>query len=155
MQGPDARVDVPVEDPPPRLGTSWCGVAAQTFARFAVFAGVKEQQLPNPNDLRKLFTVFAEQRVTLGKLAESTVERYEHTFAEFELFLSERKISLLRDICVPLVEEFKIWRVRQDQEAEVLSRCDRRGFRCGHTAPHFCVCSKKRVGSQESGPDGG
>ena len=83
----------------------------KTFVRFADFAGVKEKPLPTWSDLRKLFTVFAQQRVKLGKLAESTVERYEHTFTEFELFLSERKISLLSEISVPLVEEFKIWRV--------------------------------------------
>jgi integrase len=85
----------------------------ETFARFAVFVGVKEQPLPTWSDLRKLFTIFAEQRVKLGKLADSTVERYEHTFTEFELFLSERKISLLSDIGVPLVEEFKIWRIER------------------------------------------
>jgi integrase len=84
-----------------------------TFTRFAVFAGVKEQPLPTWSDLRKLFTVFAAQRVKLGKLAESTVERYEHTFTEFDLFLSERKTSFLREISVPLVEEFKIWRIER------------------------------------------
>jgi len=83
----------------------------RTFRRFAAFAGVKDQPLPMWSDLRRLFTVFAEQRIKLGKLAESTVERYEHTFTEFELFLSERKIRLLSDISVPLVEEFKIWRI--------------------------------------------
>jgi len=85
----------------------------ETFARFALFVGVKEQPLPTWSDLRKLFTIFAEQRVKFEKLAESTVERYEHTFTEFELFLSERKISLLSDIGVPLVEEFKIWRIER------------------------------------------
>ena len=83
----------------------------QDFSRFAAFAGVKDQPLPMWSDLLKLFTVFAEQRVKIGKLAESTVERYEHTFREFELFLSERKTGLLRDITVPLVEEFKVWRI--------------------------------------------
>ena len=51
----------------------------ETFGRFAAFAGVREQPLPMWSDLRKVFTVFAEQRVKIGKLAESTVERYEHT----------------------------------------------------------------------------
>lgn len=83
----------------------------ETFTRFADFAGVKEQPLPTWSDLRKLFTVFAAQRVKLGKLAESTIARYEHTFTEFEIFLSERRTTLLRDIGVPLVEEFKIWRI--------------------------------------------
>lgn len=74
---------------------------------------MKEQPLPTWSDLRKLFAVYAAQRVKLGKLAESTVERYEHTFSEFELFLSERNTSLLSDIGVPLVEEFKIWRIER------------------------------------------
>lgn len=85
----------------------------ETFDRFAEFAGVKEQPLPMWADLRTLFSVFAAQRVKIGKLAESTVERYEHTFREFELFLSERKTGLLRDITLPLVEEFKVWRVER------------------------------------------
>jgi hypothetical protein len=83
----------------------------ETFARFAAFAGVKEQPLPTWSDLHSSFAVFAEQRVKIGKLAQSTLERYEHTLREFELFLSERTASFLRDICLPLVEEFKIWRI--------------------------------------------
>jgi len=62
---------------------------------------------------------------------------------------------LLRDISVPLVEEFKIWRIDKDQKAEALSGCDRRGFGCGYTASHFRVGSKKRVDSKEPGSDGG
>lgn len=85
----------------------------EIFDRFAEFAGVKEQPLPMWADLRKLFSVFTAQRVKVGKFAESTVERYEHTFREFELFLSERKTGLLRDITVPFVEEFKVWRVER------------------------------------------
>ena len=54
-------------------------------------------------NLRTLFTTFMGQRVKIGKLAESAVERYEHTLREFELFLSERNTRLLRDIGVPLV----------------------------------------------------
>ncbi len=85
----------------------------ETFDRFAAFVGVKEQPLPMWSDLRKLFSVFTGQRIKIGKLAESTVERYEHTFREFELFLTERRTSLLRDISLPLVEEFKVWRIER------------------------------------------
>lgn len=63
----------------------------RTFRRFAAFAGVKDQPLPMWSDLRKLFTVFAEQRIKLGKLAESTVERYDHTFQEFDLSCPSKK----------------------------------------------------------------
>ena len=71
------------------------------------------------DDLRKLSKLFAGQRVKIGKLAESTVERYEHTFSEFETFLDGKKIRLLRDITVPLVEEFKVWRVERNPNCGV------------------------------------
>lgn len=79
----------------------------ETFDRFAAFAGVREQPLPMWADLRKLFSVFTEQCIKIGKLAESTVERYEHTFREFECFLSERKTSMLRDISCRLWKSSK------------------------------------------------
>ncbi len=82
-----------------------------TFTRFAEFAGVKEQQHPTWSQLRASYEVYANQRIKIGKLAESTVERYEHTFHEFELFLAEQNASLLRDIGMPMVESFKVWRI--------------------------------------------
>lgn len=84
-----------------------------TFHRFAVFAHVADQPRPLWANLRRVFDAFADQRVRIGKLAVSTVERYNHTFSEFETFLSERNVSLLQDISFPLVEEFKVWRVER------------------------------------------
>jgi integrase len=52
-----------------------------------------------------------QQRMALGKLQFSTVERYRHTLAEFTLFLSEREVSTLKEITRPLVETFKVWRL--------------------------------------------
>jgi hypothetical protein len=46
----------------------------ETFDRFAEFAGVKEQPLPMWVDLRRLFSVFAEQRVKLGRISSFTRE---------------------------------------------------------------------------------
>lgn len=65
----------------------------ETFRRFAAFAGVKDQPLPMWSDLRKLFAVFAEQRVKIGKLAESTVEDMStHSVSSESSCLSERLI---------------------------------------------------------------
>src|SRR4029077_15156265 len=59
------------------------------------------------------FSVFREQRVRLGKLAQSTSYRYEVTIREFGAFLEAEKITLLRDISKPVVERFKVWRVER------------------------------------------
>ena len=51
-----------------------------------------------------------EQRRMIGKLAQSTINRYEITLREFEVFLAEKGVSLLPDITRSLVESFKTWR---------------------------------------------
>jgi integrase len=51
--------------------------------------------------------------VKIGKLAQNTVERYNHTLKEFEFFLTEQRIGVLRDIRKPLVESFKVWRIER------------------------------------------
>jgi len=83
----------------------------ETFERFSNFAGVQRRTPPTWDDLRKAFDTFAEQRIRIGKLAESTLERYTQTFEKFDDFLVRKKITLLRDITVPLVEEFKVCRM--------------------------------------------
>ena len=51
------------------------------------------------------------QRVKLGNLSPSTVDRYNHTLQEFEIFLAEQGMNVLRDIRKPFVESFKVWRI--------------------------------------------
>ena len=85
----------------------------RTYKRFADYAGVKPKQLHTWEDLKAGFSVLREQRVRLGKLAQSTSDRYEVTIREFGEFLAAEKITLLRDITRPLVERFKIWRVER------------------------------------------
>ncbi len=82
-----------------------------TFARFATFAGVKEEQLPAWVQLRESFEVFMDQRTAIDKLRRSTVERYGHTVREFDRFLEEQNVRLLQDVSIPLVERFKVWRI--------------------------------------------
>jgi integrase len=83
----------------------------RTYKSFSDYAGVKPKQLPTWEDLAVGFSVFREQRVKLGKLAQSTSDRYEVTIREFGEFLAAEKTTLLQDINKPLVERFKVWRV--------------------------------------------
>jgi site-specific recombinase XerD len=85
----------------------------ETFSRFARVAGVKEGRFPSWEDLRNAFRVFAQQRVKLGRLAPSTVRRYEHALSEFDAFLAERDIAWLHDISLSLVDDFKFWRMQR------------------------------------------
>ena len=85
----------------------------RTYNSFADHAGVKHKQLPTWEDLKTGFSVFREQRVMLGKLAQSTSNRYEVTIREFGEFLATEKITLLHDISKPVVERFKVWRVER------------------------------------------
>jgi integrase len=83
----------------------------RTYKNFSDYAGVKPKQLPTWEDLKTGFSVFREQRVKLGKLAQSTSDRYEGTIREFGDFLAAENVTLLEDINRPLVERFKVWRV--------------------------------------------
>jgi integrase len=85
----------------------------RTYKSFADHAGVKPKQLPTWDDLKTCFSVFREQRVRLGKLAQSTSDRYEVTIREFGEFLATEKIIMLHDINKPVVERFKVWRVER------------------------------------------
>jgi integrase len=85
----------------------------RTYKVFADYAGVEAKQQPTWDDLKTSFSVFREQRVKLGKLAQSTSYRYEVTIREFGEFLATAKITLLHDINKPVVERFKVWRVER------------------------------------------
>jgi integrase len=93
-----------------------------TFLRFASLVGATEKQLPTWKDLLETFKAHMAQRVKLGKLSQNTVDRYNHTLKEFELFLAEQRVSVLRDIRKPFVESFKVWRIER-----IMSRKHSRG----------------------------
>ena len=87
-----------------------------TFVRFANVVGVKEKLEPTWNELRESFTAHQNQRIRIGKLSQSTVDRYTGTIREFEIYLAEQDISLLRDITKPQIESFKVWRLERIQK---------------------------------------
>ena len=86
---------------------------ADTYQRFAAFGGVKERNIPTWPELKAAFDVFTKQRIAIGKLSQSTADRYQHTLNEFNTFLAEQRISLLPDISKALVEKFKVWRTER------------------------------------------
>jgi integrase len=71
---------------------------------------VTEKHDPSWIELKAAFETHMDQRKAVGKLQDSTVERYKITLREFERFLNEEKITLLRQVTKPLVEKFKVWR---------------------------------------------
>lgn len=83
----------------------------RTFLRFASLVGATETRLPTWKDLLETFKAHMAQRVKLGSLSPNTVDRYNHTLTEFEIFLVEQAVSALRDIRKPFVESFKVWRI--------------------------------------------
>jgi integrase len=85
----------------------------ETFSRFADYACVKLRQLPTWEDLKAAFNIHREQRIKLGKFAQSSFDRYESTIREFSTFLSVQNVALLQDIDRALVERFKVWRVER------------------------------------------
>ena len=63
------------------------------------------------DDLQAGFRAEMQRRITLGKLAESTVARYEHTVSEFDTFTRESGISELAQMNRAYIEQFKMWRM--------------------------------------------
>lgn len=97
-----------------------------TFTRFAATVGYKppEKQRPRPTwvNLRGAFDNYMHKRIAIGKLTESTRERYFQTIKQFEFFLAEKQIVYLDEITRPLMETFKAWRVER-----IKSRKESRG----------------------------
>jgi integrase len=88
----------------------------QTFRTLAALVGYTEKQetyQPTWADLESAFSAEMQQRIVLGKLAESTRERYEQTIRAFGAFLKEGGTSELRVINRAFIEKFKVWRLER------------------------------------------
>lgn len=89
----------------------------QTFKRFADSVGYKPPEpVAEPyrmtwNDVRERFKEHMEKRMSIGKLRESTRDRYMQTLKQFEAFLTEKKIFRVEEITKSVTEGFKAWRV--------------------------------------------
>jgi integrase len=87
-------------------------------ARFQRLAQLVGWTPPEPNkpdatwaDLTGHFESHMRQRISLGKLRESTASRYRRTVDEFTLFLAAQNISALKDITLQTVANFKEYRM--------------------------------------------
>ncbi len=92
----------------PELKTS---LPHQTYSRLAQLVGVRERRAPTWRDLQEAFAAYMEQRMGIGKLQNSTRDRYGVTLREFDTYLAERRITELTDITKPVMEAFKVWRI--------------------------------------------
>lgn len=103
---------------------------ADTFSRLAAIVGhvpdvpAPEEPKPSWTDLVEQFSGWMSNRVALGKLRDSTRERYEQTAKAFGEFLRGRRIDELGQISRAVVEDFKVWRLQR-----VLAKKTARGGR--------------------------
>lgn len=84
-----------------------------TYLRFAKLVGVKESQQYKWDDLLQSYRNRMDLRIRINKFRESSADIYERTLREFDIFLRENKVSLLREIDQPLIDAFKIWRIKR------------------------------------------
>jgi integrase len=85
----------------------------QSFRTLAAIAGYKEptvSAIPTWTELRAAFSLHMNNRVAIGKMADTTRQRYQYTLKSFEQFLSGRRVTELPNIDRPLIEAFKVFR---------------------------------------------
>jgi len=90
----------------------------EAFEKLAAIAGhiptEESQELKHSwSDLSTKFSAWMSQRIAMGKLRESTRERYLQTSAAFEQFLASRGLVNLADINRAIVEDCKVWRLKR------------------------------------------
>ncbi len=102
---------------------------SDTFEKLAAIAGhVAEKTSDKPKhtwaDLKTKFSAWLLHRIALGKLRDSTKERYNQTASAFDEFLTNRGILELDAITRAVIEDFKGWRLTR-----VLAKKHSRGGR--------------------------
>jgi integrase/recombinase XerC/integrase/recombinase XerD len=89
---------------------------------FEVLAGIANFREEPPakvwtwKELEATFETEMQQRILLGRLADSTWERYQQTLRVFNIFLKECGVSELPEMNRPLIEKFKVWRLSKIRE---------------------------------------
>lgn len=91
----------------------------RSFAKVAKIANYKEQIRPKVwswDDLKSVFEAEMKHRMLLGKLANSTWERYQQTIRAFESFLQTCPFTEIALMDRAFIERFKAWRLSQIQK---------------------------------------
>jgi hypothetical protein len=99
----------------------------KTFGVLAKIVNFREETATKVwtwKELEGTFETEMRQRILLGKLAESTWERYQQTLRAFKGFVDECGVSELPAMTRPFIEKFKVWRLAKIQEKK-FSRGDR------------------------------
>jgi site-specific recombinase XerD len=83
----------------------------ETFAAFANCVGVKEKYTLTWKNFRDLFESHRIQQVRIGRIQQSTLDSYLSTLKEFDRFLDEHTIQMLKDTAVfSVIDHFRVWR---------------------------------------------
>jgi integrase/recombinase XerC/integrase/recombinase XerD len=91
----------------------------RTFEALARIANYREEAPARAwtwTELEATFEREMSQRILLGKLTESTRERYQQTLRAFKSFLEECEVSDLARMNRPFIEKFKVWRLAKIRE---------------------------------------
>jgi len=86
----------------------------RTFNVLARIADYQEEvpaKIVTWKELEAAFETEMKQRILLGKLADSTWNRYQQTIRAFNSFLNECGTSALPEMSRPFIESFKVWRL--------------------------------------------
>ena len=86
---------------------------AKTFLAFAGYSGVRCRNSPTWEDLQEMFRAWMDQRRQLGKLAKTTVVRYEQTLRRFTEYANVRKMDTLAEITRSEVDAWKTYRLKE------------------------------------------
>jgi integrase len=92
---------------------------SDTFEKLASLIGYKLQPdpipLPIPTwlDLKNSFTAEMQRRIAIGKIRNSTWERYQQTLNGFDAFLATQNVTELDSVTKTVVENFKVWRIAE------------------------------------------
>jgi integrase len=92
---------------------------SDTFEKLASLIGYKLQPDPIPLlkptwlDLKNSFTAEMERRIAIGKIRNSTWERYQQTLNGFDAFLTTQNVTELDSVTKTVVENFKVWRITE------------------------------------------
>jgi hypothetical protein len=95
----------------------WLRMAITLHRRFSVKSNCCLRAATSAS--RSLFLRSSQSTLESSRILQSRGTN--NTFTKFEVFLSERKTSLLRDIGVPLFVEFRVWRREKIKNGNTLA----------------------------------
>lgn len=82
----------------------------RTFDEIAKHFGIKQKHTMTWKVFLQLYYSHRDEQLKTGAIVKNTLDSYRQTINEFDCFLKEQKIEMLRDIDVPTIDRFKAWR---------------------------------------------